>query len=268
MSPLTGVITESWRLYRRYAAHFLAIAFVLYLVTAVIVGVLTQFAGIGGQVVAEVIDLIAAFLIQAAMVKAVQDIRDGQADLTIGGTVSAAWPFVLPVAAASIMAGIGIAIGFAVIIVPGLILLTFWSLIVPSIVVGRSGVLKSFASSWRTIRGYAWHAFATYLLVFLIWVAFNIGLAAILLVLPTGLRTFVATVVAGTLVAPFYALVITLVYYRLSEAHAGKAPAAPAGGSFAPPGTPPPGGGITQPAAPQQSGGFAQPPPATPAAGA
>jgi hypothetical protein len=267
MSPLAGVISEAWGLYRRYAAHFLAIAFVLYLVTAVIVGVLTQFAGIGGQVVAEVIDLIAAFLVQAAMIKAVQDVRDGRADLSIGETVKAAAPFVLPVAAASILAGIGIAIGFAVLIVPGLILLTFWSLIVPAIVVGRSGVLESFASSWRTIRGYAWHAFATYLLVFLIWAAFNIALAGILLVLPTGLRSFVATVVAGTLVAPFFALVVTHVYYRLSEAHAGQAPAAPTGGSFAPPGTPPPGGGITQPAA-SPRGGFTQPPPATPAAGA
>ena len=261
MSPLTGVLAEAWGLYRRYAAHFLAIAFALYLVTAAIVGVLTQFAGIGGQIGAEVIDLIAAFLVQAAMVKAVQDVRDGRVDLSIGATVSAAAPYVLPVALASILAGIGIAIGFAVLIVPGLILLTFWSLVVPIIVVGQSRAMEAFGKSWRTVSGYAWHAFATYVLVFLIWVAFNLALSAALLVLPTGLRSFVATVVAGTLIAPFWALVITLVYYRLSAAHAGQAPTAPAGGSFAPPGTPPPGGGISP-------GGFAQPPPATPAAGA
>jgi hypothetical protein len=266
MSPLSGVLGEAWGLYRRYAAHFLTIAFALYLVTAVIVGVLTQFAGIGGQVAGEIIDLIAAFLVQAAMVKAVQDVRDGRVDLSVGETVSAAVPYIAPVALASILAGIGIAIGFAVLIVPGLILLTFWSLVVPVIVVGQSRAMEAFGKSWRTVSGYAWQAFSTYVLVFLIWVAFNIALGAALLVLPTGLRTFVATVVAGTLVAPFWALVITLVYYRLSAAHAGQAPAAPPGGGFAPPGTPPPGGGITS--APPATGGFAQPPPATPAAGA
>ena len=37
MSPLTGVLAEAWDLYRRYAGHFLLIAFVIYLITAVLV---------------------------------------------------------------------------------------------------------------------------------------------------------------------------------------------------------------------------------------
>ncbi len=235
MNPLTGVLAEAWGLYRRFAAHFLTIAFVLYLVTAIIVAVLTVSAGATGYFLAAIIEFIAAFLVQAAMIKAVQDVRDGRADLSIGGTISAAAPFVLPVAGASLLAGIGIGAGLVLLVVPGLILLTYWSLIVPTIVVGESGAMAAFGKSWRAISGHFWQAFGTYVLVFLIWIAINIALGLALLAVPAAIRSFVSSVVAGTLLAPFYALVVTLVYYRLSEAHAGAVPAAPPRSGFTAP---------------------------------
>jgi hypothetical protein len=221
MSPLSGVLTETWALYRKYAAHFLLIAFVIYLITAILFALLTL-AGVVGYIFAEIIDLAAAFLLQAALVKAVQDVRDGRVDLDIGQTYRAAVPFILPVAGASILAAIGIAIGLVLIIVPGLILLTFWCLIVPCIVISGAGVFQSFGQSYRTVRGYAWNVFGTLVLVFLIYLALGIVVGLILAVLPTFLRNFVSTVVVGTLVAPFLALVVTLIYYRLTAAHAGQ----------------------------------------------
>jgi hypothetical protein len=221
MSPLSGVLTETWALYRKYAAHFLLIAFVIYLITAVVFALLAL-AGPVGYVFAEIIDLAAAFLLQAALVKAVQDVRDGRVDLDLGQTYRAALPFILPVAGASILAAIGIAIGLALLIVPGLILLTFWCLIVPCIVIGGAGVFASFGQSMRTVRGYAWNVFGTLILVFLIYLALGIVVGLVLVFLPHFLRNFISTVVIGTLVAPFLALVVTLIYYRLTAAHAGQ----------------------------------------------
>jgi hypothetical protein len=148
--------------------------------------------------------------------------------------VRAALPFLLPVAGASILAAIGITIGFVLIIVPGLILLTFWSLIVPCIVLGGTPAMASFGQSWRTVRGYAWHVFGTYVLVFLIYLAFEVVLSFIFAVLPGAGRGFIASIVSGTLVAPFIAIVVSLIYYRLTAAHQNQAP---------PPGYPPPGYG-------------------------
>ena len=241
MSPLSGVLTETWALYRRYAAHFLLIAFVIYLVAAVLVALLSL-AGFFGYFLGEIIELTAVFLLQAALVKAVQDVRDGRVDLSLSQTVQAALPYLLPVAAAGILAAIGITIGLFLIIVPGLILLTFWCLIVPFIVIGETGPIDAFRKSWQTVRGHAWNVFGTLVLVFLIYIAFSIVLALILLFLPTFLRNFLSSVVVGTLVAPFLALVITLIYYRLTAAHASQpytttGPGAPQPGS---PPTPPP----------------------------
>jgi hypothetical protein len=237
MSPLSGVLGEAWALYRRYASHFLVISFVIYLVVAIVTALLSLTGAWVGELLGLLFSLFAMFLLQAALVKAVQDVRDGRVDMDLRETVSAALPYVGPVAIAAILASIGIAIGLALIIVPGLVLLTFWSLIEPHIVIGGSGALESFGRSWRTVRGYAWNVFGTFVLVFLILIAGEIVISAILLVLPSAWRNFISSVVTGTLVAPFLAIVVTLMYYRLTAAHGEPAEAgAPAAGGYGQPG--------------------------------
>jgi hypothetical protein len=273
MSPLTGVLAEAWDLYRRFAGHFLLISFVIYVVTAILVALLSL-GGIAGALIGAVISFAATYVVQASLIKAVQDVRDGRVDLDLGETVRAAGPYILPVIGASILAGIGIAIGFILLIVPGLILLTYWSLIVPFIVLEGAGVFDSFGRSMRTVRGYAWRVFGTYVLVFLILIAFAIVLGFILLLLPLWLRSFVNSILSGTLIAPFLALVATLIYYRLTAAHAGQPytptgpPGAPGWHPPHPPPTPgPPGPSGPRPAdtaAPGPAPGPAEPGPAQP----
>jgi hypothetical protein len=288
MSPLSGVLTEAWALYRRFAGHFLLISFVIYVIAAILVALLSL-ASVAGAILGAIVSLAATYVLQASLIKAVQDVRDGRVDLDLSQTVQAALPYLLPVIGASLLAGIGIAIGLVLLIVPGLVLLTFWCLIVPFIVLAGSGVFEAFGKSWRTVRGYAWQVFGTYVLVFLILIAFSIVLSLILLVLPQFLRSFVNNVVAGTLIAPFLALVATLIYYRLIAAHAGEpytaigpegatvweppyptvpptpgaAPSPPPAGSTPPPpppGSTPPGSTTPYPTQP----GPTEPPPAAP----
>jgi hypothetical protein len=259
MSPLSGVLNEAWALYKRFFSHFILISFVIYLAIAIVTALLTLAAGGWGSFIGWLLSLFGVFLLQAALVKAVQDVRDGRADLDLKETLSAALPFVGAVAIASILASIGIAIGFVLIIVPGLILLTFWSLIVPWIVLGGAEAMESFGRSWRTVRGYAWNVFGTYVLTFLILIAAEIVLSLILIALSDAWRNFISNVVSGTLVAPFIAAVVTLVYYRLTAAHGEQAEAgapsaagaASAAGAWSPTGAPSEPGA---PGAPSQQG--------------
>ena len=223
MSPLSGVLGEAWALYRRHAAHFILISFAIYLVIAIINALLSWALGGFGVVIGWVISIVGMYVLQAALVTAVQDVRDGRVDLDLRATISAAMPFVGAVAVASILAAIGIAVGFFLIIVPGLVLVTFWALLVPEIVIGRAGAFESFRRSWRTVSGYAWNVFGTIVLVFLILVVGEIVLSFILIALPDAWRSFISDLVAGALVTPFIATVVTLAYYRLTAAHGGQA---------------------------------------------
>jgi hypothetical protein len=240
MSPLSGVLSEAWALYKRHAAHFILISFSIYLVIAVITALLSLALGNFGAIVGAILSLFGTFLLQAALVKAVQDSRDGRIDLDLRATISAALPFVGAVALASILASIAIGIGFVLIIIPGLVLLTFLSLIVPEIVVGGASAFESFGRSWRTVSGYAWNVFGTYVLVFIIMIVAEFILGLILIALPNAARAFISDIVVGTLVAPWLAAVVTLVYDRLKIAH-GQAPE-PGASPWAAPGTPPGGG--------------------------
>ncbi len=207
-------------MYRAHAAHLLAIAFVIYLAAAILTGLLSL-AGVVGSLLGAIVGLFAAFLLQAALVKAVQDVRDGRADLSLGETVSAVTPYIWAVAGASILAGIAITIGLILIIVPGLYLITIWAVIIPVIVIERSGALASFGRSRELVRGHGWHVFGTLVLVFVILIVVDIVLGLIFLALPIAVRNGLSTVVSGTLIAPFIALVVTLIYYRLLEARGG-----------------------------------------------
>ena len=228
MNPLSGVLDEAWRMYRAHWTHLLGIAFVIYLVTAVIVGLLFLGGTFLGFFLGGIVVLFATFLLQATLIKAVQDVRDGRADLSVGETMSSATPYILPVAAASILAAIAITVGLFLLIVPGLILITIWAVIIPVIVLEQSGALSSFGRSQQLVRGNGWPVFGTLVVLFIIQIFVNIVLGLIFLALPTLWRQGLSTVIAGTVVAPFIAVAVTLIYYRLSGQDA------PAGGQSAP----------------------------------
>ncbi len=245
MNPLSGVLSEAWEMYKTYAKHLLAIAFVIYVIAA-IVAALLSLAGTFGALLGAVVTIVAAFLLQATLVKAVQDVRDGRVDMSIGETVRAATPYLGAVALASILAGIAIVIGLALVIVPGLYLITIWAVIVPVIVIERSGALAAFGRSRQLVRGRGWHVFATLVLVYVILLVVDIVLGLIFSALPHVLGSGLSQVISGTLISPFLALVVTLVYYRLSA----SAPGSPVAGETY--------GGYQQP--PQGGGGWPQSP--------
>ena len=108
--------------------------------------------------------------------------------------------------------------------------------------------------------------FGTLVLVYIIMLVVNIVLGLIFSALPLVLGDGLSSVISGTLISPFIALVVTLVYYRLVGI---SAPAAggPAGGyqqgygGYAqPPQGGDPYGGYNQPPQAGGYGGYQQPP--------
>ena len=222
-SPTQGVIGEAWRLYRAHLRHLLSISFVVYLGVALLSLVLTALITWVGAIIAAIVSIIALFWVQGALVEAVQDVMDGRADLSLGETFQRVRSRIPAIAVASILAGLGIVIGLILLIVPGLVLLTWWVLIIPVIVLEGKSAGEAFSRSRELVRGHGWSVFGVIVLTFLLLVAFSIVLSLVLTPVADWLQSFISNIVSGTLTAPFIAVVWTLLYHRLR----GTAPAEP-----------------------------------------
>jgi hypothetical protein len=224
VSPTSGVIGEAWGLYKTHWRHLLSISFVVYLAVALIGVLLVAILTWVGAILAALISLVALFWLQAALVKAVEDIRDGRADLSIGETFEAARTHLAAVLVAGVIAVIGIGLGFILLVIPGLLLFTCWAVIVPAIVIEGKSAGESFGRSFDLVRAYFWRVLGIVVLTLLIYFGFQIVLSLILTPLADWLKSFVSTIVSGTLTAPFFALVLTVLYFKLSSATEQVAP--------------------------------------------
>ena len=125
-------------------------------------------------------------------------------------------PVLLPLICVSILGGIGIGVGFVLCIVPGLFLLTFWSVVAPVTVIERPGVFSAFGRSWELVRGYAWPVFGTIVLVFLLVVAASVAAALIGLALGDVSRAILSWIF-NALTQPVAALTTSVLYFTLLE---------------------------------------------------
>ena len=224
MSPTEGVLSEAWDFYKRHWRHLLTISFVVFLgvalLTLLLVALLTWF----GAILAAIVSLIATFWVQGALVRAVEDVRDGKADLSVGETFDEVRPQLPAIIVAGILAAIGIFLGLLLLIVPGLVLLTWWILIIPVIVLEKRSAGEAFGRSRELVRGYGWNVFGVIVLTILLFIGFRILLGLVLIPFADWLQSFVSEILVGTLVTPFVAVAWTLLYYRLRAAK--EAPAA------------------------------------------
>jgi hypothetical protein len=230
VNPTQGVLSEAWGMYKAHWRTLLPIAFVVYialsLINLLLVSTLTWFGAILGSIVS----LVGVFWLQGALVRAVEDVRDGRADLSLGDTFERVRPQLGAIIVGGLLAAIGILIGLVLLIVPGLVLLTWWVLVIPVIVLEEARAGEAFSRSRELVRGHGWSVFGVIVLTLLIVIGVSIVLSLLLLPVSDWLQNFVSNVVSGTLVAPFIAVTWTLLYYRLRAAKepAVESPVAPA----------------------------------------
>lgn len=219
MSPTEGVLSQAWEMYKAHWQHLLTIALVVYLTVALISLVLALLLdNWAAGILSALVSLVATFWLQGALVRAVDDIRDGRADLSFGETFERVRPQLPAILVAGILAALGIILGLILLIIPGLYLLTRWILIIPVIVLEGRSAGESFGRSWELVKGFGWNVFGVIVLTILVLIGFRIVLDIVLFPLSNELQSFVTELVAGTLGTPFAVLAWTLLYFRLREA--------------------------------------------------
>jgi hypothetical protein len=218
------VIGETFSIYGQNLGALLGSAIVVFIVVGLIAGILEASGGLILVLLAAAVRFAGQALYAGFVVKLVEDVRDGRRDHRVGDLFSAAAPFILPLIGFGLLFGIGVGIGFFLLVVPGLILITFWSVGAPAIVVEGIGPIDAFGRSWRLVRGNGWPVFGTLLVVLLINIGIWIVLAAIATPIGDGeVATWIASIVSGTLTAPIFALAVSVLYFNLAGPRAAPA---------------------------------------------
>lgn len=210
------VLRRSWDLYRTHWRHLVLIAAVVFVPLGAVSAPLAL-VGWPGIVGANVLALSALFLVNGALVRAVDDARTGRPDLSVAETFRQTGPRLLVLAVAGVLAAVGIFIGLLLLVVPGLVLLTWWFVLSPVIVLEDRGILTSFGRSRGLVRGHGWPVFGVAIVTLLVELLASIALGALALPLGSGVSSFVQSAVGNTIVTPFVAVAATLTYFQLHD---------------------------------------------------
>lgn len=226
MSPsldVGAVIRRVFDIYVDQAPVLMPAAAVVFVFTGIFTAVLVTTSP-GLALLAVLIGLVATTLFTGMVVELVADVQDGRRDATVGQLLRAVTPVIGQLILVAIVAAVGVLIGFILLIIPGLILITIWSVAAPVVVLERPGVMAALARSRELVRGNGWRVFGVILVldILVVIVASSIELAADSAGSGAGI---IARVVVGVLTAPLSALAAAVLYFELGGAATGELPA-------------------------------------------
>jgi hypothetical protein len=234
---LGQILSEAFNIYTKNAGQLILIvalivvplAILSYLLTDVVFAPGTETITIGGQsvevlegrsffvfllvvLVAAALGVIITALLQAALLR-------GAAQATLGDPVDIdeSYRFGLrkfgSVLLVSVLVGLSVAIGFFLLIIPGIILLGFLAVSVPAVVVEDVRGTAAMKRSWNLVSGNFWHALGVVVVAAIIT-----GIIGGLIGAIGGSNRFVGAIFAALgqiIVAPYSALVTVLLYLDL-----------------------------------------------------
>jgi hypothetical protein len=213
------VIRRVFDIYVDQAPVLLPASAVVFVITGIIASLLVA-AGNGLAIIAFLISFVAGALFTGMIVELVADVQDGRRDHSAGQLLKAIGPVFNQLIVVAIIAAIAIGVGFTLIIVPGLILMTIWAVVAPVVVLERPGVFAAFGRSRELVRGNGWQTFGVVLLLSLLVQLIAVAIDASAESASTGVG-IVVRVIVGVLVGPVSALAAAVLYFELRRLHGG-----------------------------------------------
>ena len=209
------VISEAFENYRNYAGPLLAVALLVVGIAGVISGVLGASDSLLLALLGLIVYIAAGVLYTGYVVKLVQDVRDGRRDHSVAELFESAAPYIGTLILNGILAAIGIGIGLALLIVPGLILITIWAVVAPAIVVEGAGVIEAFGRSRDLVRGNGWPVFGAIVIAYLIVLVVSFVTAGVGDAIADDAGHVILGTIGDILAAPILALVASALFFDL-----------------------------------------------------
>ena len=236
-----AVLSRVFNVYREQFSTLIQVSVLVYGVTGILNVVLVA-ASSTLSPLSTVINLVGTFIFTGAIVELVADIQDSRRDASIGELFSPVFPVLGQLLLVGIVAGVCTGIGFVLLIIPGLILLTIWAVAAPVVVLERPGGLRALGRSRELVRGNGWRVFAVIFVLFLI-----VAIVSFLVALPfafTGILFVVVSAVVTIFTAPIQALGAAILFFELRGVQPAAEQVPPSdlgsGGPMAGAGMPPP----------------------------
>ena len=223
-----AVIRSVLRIYVDQAPVLMPAAAVVFVFTGILAAVLIASSPVLA-LVGLIVSLAATWVFTGMVVELVADVQDGRRDSSPRELLRAVAPVIGQLLGVALVAGVGIAVGFLLIIVPGLILFTVWSVAAPVVVLERPPGLRALRRSRELVRGSGWQVFAV---ILVLDIAVVLGASALQIAADaagSGVG-IVVRVVTGVLTAPLSALAAAVLYFELRRA----APAEPGASAGSP----------------------------------
>lgn len=214
---VVGALGDAWVLYTRHLLRLVAMAFVVFGFLALVDAVVDSLGTVRVAVlpVSVGITIVGVFWLQGALVLVVQELRERRLEVPIGDVFQRVEPHLWRLVAAGLLAAAGIVAGLALFVLPGIVALTYWSLITPAIVLESAGPFAAFRRSMRLVGRNGFRVFVVIALTIVLATIVGVVIRALLEPLPTFVDVYVANVVANSVTVPYVALAWTLVYYQL-----------------------------------------------------
>lgn len=218
---LAEVVGETFAVTQRNIVTFGLLALLLGVLPSVLVGFLSLSFGAedANNGASNIVVTLSGIVLQAAVIYVVVGEQVGR-KVTLGQSLSRGSRLFLPMFGIGLVAGIGTLLGLVLLVVPGLILATGWSVAGPARVVEGPGVSKALQRSWDLTRGNRLRVFALFLLVWgavlLVAVAAGValGLAGFFGETPTAADVIAEGLVSG-LVTAFPSVATAVAYLEL-----------------------------------------------------
>jgi hypothetical protein len=177
-----------------------------------------------------VISLLFAMITQGALVRATVAFSEGRkaslGESAMAGLRVAAWLLLL-----ALLSALGIGLGLALLLVPGVILYIMWSVAAPALVEEDLGPIDALGRSRRLTKGARWTIFGLLLILVVLYWLFSALVGVIGVMIYGGMEGFVASsasgdlplgylivnVIAGTITSAVWGVVLTSLYVELRE---------------------------------------------------
>jgi len=212
-----GVLEDAFLIYRRMFARSVVVAGLVFAVVGLADALAARRATSLVTLVSLLLGLVGGLLVQGALVFAVRDLHESRPIAPARELVDRTRERLGTLLGASLLYGVGVAVGLLLLIVPGLIAVARWALIVPLVVIERRGWREAFARSNELVRGQTGRVLVLVVVANLITGIVSFGIGSLFSFLPSFPATWIGSTVAGAITVPYQAQVLTVLYYRLTE---------------------------------------------------